>query len=193
MTSLDEVRSFWEANPLWTGESSNSSGSMQFFEEHRKIYISDCFAGAFDIRFLPAPRPMGQSMQILDLGCGIGFWVSEFAMRGFNYLYASDLTQQALLLTGKRLQSYGLKAELSQQNAEEMTFPDEKFDHLNCQGVIHHTPNTEEAVAEIARVLKPGGSASISVYYRNPILRLWPYLRWLGWPLAKLGGVKRAW
>jgi ubiquinone/menaquinone biosynthesis C-methylase UbiE len=188
MTSLEEVRSFWELNPLWTGESSNPPGSIFFFEEHRKIYIGDCFAGCFDMRFLPAPRPGGQSMKILDLGCGIGFWVSELAMRGFNHLYAADLTEQALLLTGKRLKAYGLKAELSLQNAEELRFPDEMFDHVNCQGVIHHTPNTAEAIAEIARVLKPGGTASISVYYRNPILKLWPYLRWLGWSLAKLGG-----
>lgn len=47
--------------------------------------------------------------------------------------------------------------------------------------------DTEAAVAEIARVLKPGGTASVSVYYRNPILRLWPYLRWIGWPLAEFG------
>lgn len=188
MTSLDEVRSFWEQNPLWTGESSNTPGSMPFFEEHRKTYINDCFAGSFDLRFLPGPRPMGQGMQILDLGCGIGFWVSEFAMRGFNHLHAADLTDQALVLTAKRLEAYGLTAELSQQNAEKLTFPDGMFDHVNCQGVIHHTPHTAEALAEIARVLKPGGSASISVYYRNPILKLWPYLRWLGWPLAKLGG-----
>lgn len=137
MTSLDEVRSFWERNPLWIGESSSAPGSTPFYEEHRKIYISDCFAGSFDLRFLPAPRPMGQGMQILDLGCGIGFWVSEFAMRGFNHLHAADLTEQALALTARRLQAFGLTAELSQQNAEKLTFSNSIFDHVNCQGVIH--------------------------------------------------------
>lgn len=188
MTSLDDVRSFWEANPLWTGESSFLPGSMPFFEEHRSIYIADCFGGHFDLRFLPPPRPMGQNMRILDLGCGIGFWVSELAMRGLTNIDAADLTEHALALTKKRLEVYGVTAQLSQQNAERMTFPDAVFDHVNCQGVIHHTPNTEATIAEIARVLKPGGTASVSVYYRNPILRLWPFLRWLGWPLARLGG-----
>ena len=69
-----------------------------------------------------------------------------------------------------------------------MEFAVNSFDHVNCQGVIHHTPNTEKTVSEIARVLKKDGTASISVYYRNPILRSWPYLRWLGWILTKLGG-----
>ena len=68
-----------------------------------------------------------------------------------------------------------------------MIFPDAYFDHVNCQGVIHHTPKTEATIAEIARVLKPGGTLSISVYYRNSFLHLWPYMRWVGIPLAKFG------
>lgn len=188
LNDLNEVRSFWESNPLWTGESAFTPGTIDFFEEHRSVYIADCFAGSFDLRFLPPPRLAGQTMRVLDLGCGVGFWTNEFAMRGLHNLHAADLTEQALAITAKRLEAYGLIADLSQQNAESMNFPEASFDHVNCQGVIHHTPNTEATLAEIARVLKPGGTASISVYYRNPILKLWPYLRWLGWPLAKLGG-----
>ena len=118
----------------------------------------------------------------------IGFWTIEFAMRGFSNLTAADLTQQALAITAQRLQLYGGYADLSQQNAEQLEFADNSFDHVNCQGVIHHTPNTEKTVSEIARVLKKDGTASISVYYRNPILQSWSYLRWLGWILTKLGG-----
>jgi len=109
-------------------------------------------------------------------------------MRGLQHLHAADLTEQALNLARRRLGAYRISAELSQQNAERMEFADATFDHVNCQGVIHHTPDTARAVAEIARVLKPGGTASISVYHRNSILRAWPYLRWIGLPLARLGG-----
>ena len=188
MTNLEQVRDFWESNPLWTGESAYEVGTQRFFDEHRQVYISDCFSGNFDLRFLPPPREAGQEMRILDLGCGIGFWVTELALMGLSNLHASDLTQKALEVTAKRLEVYGVTADLSQQNAEQLTFDDSIFDHVNCQGVIHHTPNAEKAIAEIARVMKSGGTASISVYYRNGILKYWPYLRWLGWTLAKLGG-----
>lgn len=188
MTDLDSVRDFWENNPLWTGESAFEAGTQPFFDEHRQVYIADCFSGTFDLRFLPPPRNAGQKMKILDLGCGIGFWVTEFALRGLSNLLAADLTQNALDITAKRLQVYGVTAELSRQNAEQLNFDDASFDHINCQGVIHHTPNTDKTLSEMARVLRPGGTASISVYYRNVILKSWPFLRWLGWPLAKLGG-----
>jgi ubiquinone/menaquinone biosynthesis C-methylase UbiE len=188
MANLDEVRSFWEANPLWSGESSFDAGTVEFYKEHREVYISDCFGGFIDPRFLPQGIETKTELKILDLGCGVGFWVTEFAFLGFKNLFAADLTTTALDLTKKRLELFGYSAELSQQNAEQMTFENNEFDYINCQGVIHHTPNTELAVQEIARVLKPGGTGSISVYYKNPILRLWPLLRWFGWILAKLGG-----
>lgn len=185
MIDLDRVCTFWENNPLWTGGSVYEAGSAQFFNVHRKVNYSDCVGGKFDLRFLPPPRPNGQTMKILELGCGIGFWVTEFALRGLCNLHAAELTDQELRLTKRRLEACGVIAELSQQNAEKLTYSDGSFDHINCQGVAHYT---EKAINEIARVLKPGGTASISVYYRNPILRFWPYMRWIGWSLAKLGG-----
>lgn len=188
MAELDQVKHFWNNNPLWSGESAHAPGSRDFFEEHRSVYLKDCFGGRFDLRFLPPPRKHGQEMKILDLGCGVGFWTAEFAMRGLQHLVAADLTPNALEITQRRLEVYGLSAQLREENAEALTFDSGTFDHINCQGVIHHTPDTAKSVAEIARVLKPGGTASISVYYRNILLHLWPVFRWAGYPLAWLGG-----
>jgi SAM-dependent methyltransferase len=109
-------------------------------------------------------------------------------MRGLQNIIAADLTVNAIEITRRRCELYGVRAELREENAEQLSFADKTFDHINCQGVIHHTPNTDKAVSEIARVLKPGGTACVSVYYRNAALHLWPWLRWIGYPLTKLGG-----
>ena len=188
MANINNVKDFWENNPLWTGESVFEPGTLEFFEEHRSVYIDDCFGGSFDNRFLPPMLKESQQNKILDLGCGIGFWVSEFSKRGLKNLYAADLTQSALDITKKRLEIYNGFADLSIQNAENLTFDDKTFNHVNCQGVIHHTPNTDQTIIEIARVLNEGGTASISVYYRNPILKMWPILRFFAWPLSLFGG-----
>ena len=186
--NIDDVKQFWNSHPLFSGESQYEPGTRAFFDEHREVYYQDCFGGRFDDRFLPSPRPHGQAIKILDLGCGIGFWTAEFGMRGLQNLTACDLTPQAIKLTEKRLAIYGIEADLREENAENLSFADGTFDHVNCQGVVHHTPNTQKAVSEIARIIKPGGSASISVYYRNIILRYWPVIRWLAFPLSLAGG-----
>jgi SAM-dependent methyltransferase len=36
-------------------------------------------------------------------------------------------------------------------------------------GVLHHTPNTADAVREVYRVLKPGGTAKVMLYYRHSL------------------------
>lgn len=94
---------------------------------------------------------------------------------------SADLTKRALALTKVRLDYYGLSAELKVGNAEKLSFADASFDHVNCQGVIHHT------VSEIARVLRSGGTASLSVYYRNALLRQWHRIGHLGSALDRLG------
>lgn len=185
--SVSEVQDFWNANPLFTGESHNEPGSLAWFEEHAETVVQDCFAGRFDDRTLP---PAENRTRVLDLGCGPGFWTVELQKRcAIGTMTAADLTPNALELTRKRLACYDLNATVEQQNAEELRFAAGSFDHVNCQGVIHHTPETGKCVAEIARVLRPGGTASISVYYRNWILRNWGWIGSIG-PLLSWAGAR---
>ena len=184
--SIDSVKNFWENNPLFTGESKEERGTKKFFEEHTQVYINDCFGGKFDQRTIPKDL---KGKTVLDLGCGIGFWVVQISKSNPKKIIAADLTNNALKLTQQRCALLDIKnVELINANAEELPFEDSSFDHINCQGVIHHTPNTDIAMMEIARVLKPGGTFSISVYYKNFILRSWPFIRIIGKLLTKFGG-----
>jgi SAM-dependent methyltransferase len=114
-------------------------------------------------------------------------WTTEFALRGYSDIFGADLTYRAIELTKKRLEFYGLNAMLSIQNAEMTSFKNASFDHVNCQGVIHHTPNTATCVKEIARILKNDGTGIISVYHENLFLKLWPFLRPIGLFLSYCG------
>ncbi len=106
---------------------------------------------------------------------------------GAKSVTSADLTENAILLTKKRAEIYRYEIETSLENAEKLTFEDSKFTHVNCQGVIHHTPDTNVCVREIARVLEPDGTALISVYYKNFFLRSWPILRYFGKLFSMLG------
>jgi len=171
-------------NPLFKGESSFVEGSAEYFKEHRKVVIEDCFAGCLDKRLFPKIK----DGIILDLGCGPGFWTVEMqSSYSPIIMYSSDLTYNALLLTKKRLEMHNLCSRFIQANAEELPFQSESFDYVNCQGVIHHTPKTENCVKEIARILKPEGKAMISIYYKNSVLRNWRKIKFVGRLLMKAG------
>ena len=50
---------------------------------------------------------------------------------------------------------------------QRLPFADASFDAVYSFGVLHHTPDTQVAVEEARRVLRPGGRAIVSLYHRH--------------------------
>jgi 2-polyprenyl-3-methyl-5-hydroxy-6-metoxy-1,4-benzoquinol methylase len=108
---------------------------------------------------------------VLEVGCGAGGAACHLAMSGAR-ITAVDLTRQATRLTRRHAQLAGVAVDVAQMDAEQLAVPDQTFDDVFSWGVLHHSSNTEKAVAEVSRVLRPGGSALIMVYNRASF-RFW--------------------
>jgi ubiquinone/menaquinone biosynthesis C-methylase UbiE len=119
-----------------------------------------------------------QGKHLLEVGCGMGYDSLEFLKRGVH-VTAIDLTENAVRFTRKHFEVEGVRAEAVQVgNALELPFADETFDAVWSNGVLHATGNTQRAIDEVWRVLKPGGRAIISHFYRKP--------SWM-WTVHRLG------
>jgi SAM-dependent methyltransferase len=103
---------------------------------------------------------------VLKVGCGMGVDLLSFARNGAK-VTGLDLTPKHIELAGNLFHAYGHKADLFLGDAEKMPFPSESFDIVYSFGVLHHTPNIDKAIAEIHRVLKPGGLAIVGLYHKN--------------------------
>ena len=57
----------------------------------------------------------------------------------------------------------GAEADIKQGDALEMPFPDEEFDRVVAAEVLEHIPEDELAIAELVRVLRPGGTIAVTV------------------------------
>ncbi len=169
---LEAVRRFWNKYPLFAGELCQAPGERAFFEEHERITIHE-HSGAIGRIFTHDVTP---GREVLDVGCGIGFWVHQFCRVGAK-VSACDLSEAAVELTLRRLELFGLRADVRQGNAERLPYADGSFDHVNCQGVIHHTPDPPQCIGEFYRVLKPGGTLCFSVYFKLLILRSAPLFK----------------
>ncbi len=106
--------------------------------------------------------------KVLDIACGTGVLTEQFVRMGAD-VTAIDLTAKAVELTKKRLDLYHLKAEVLQADAQEMPFADNTFDYVCAWGCLMHMPQTEKAIAEIHRVLKPGGKTLAMMYHSNSV------------------------
>lgn len=107
-----------------------------------------------------------QGKRVLEVGCGMGCMAMNWASHGAQ-LTAVDLNPVAVAQTTRRMEAFGLQAEVRQADGETLPFDNDSFDFVYSWGVLHHTPRTKEAIAELRRVLKPGGRAGVMLYNRN--------------------------
>ena len=114
--------------------------------------------------------------QVLEVGGGMGTDLAQFARHG-AIVTDVDLSEGHLQLARENFRLRGLSGTFVHHDAESLPFDDNTFDLVYSNGVIHHTPNTGKAVAEIHRVLKPGGRVIAMVYAENS-LQYWRNLLW---------------
>jgi len=152
------VQSYWESHPLFSYEF-EEPGSPRFFDELDRVKRED--VERFAMKYWDFPGWRGKS--VLDIGCGPGWVTVQYAAAGAR-VSSIDLTNAAVDLCRKHLAYRGLAADVRQGNAEALSFPDCHFDMVFSSGVLHHTPDTQKALRESFRVLKPGGVAKITLY-----------------------------
>ena len=95
--------------------------------------------------------------RVLDVGCGTGFHVARLRERGFDVVGVEPGEE---LRSRARANNPG--ARIEDGDMENLDFPDASFDGVLAIEVIRHVPHPELAVAEAARVLRPGGVAIIT-------------------------------
>ncbi len=118
--------------------------------------------GAILDAHFPAPGAL------VDLGCGIGRHALRFAARGFS-VTAIDLSADMLRLVGSRALEQGSSMNLLQANLCRLDcIPDATFDYalsmFSTLGMIRGKQARAHALAEAARILKPGGRLALHAH-----------------------------
>jgi ubiquinone/menaquinone biosynthesis C-methylase UbiE len=99
-----------------------------------------------------------------DIGCGSGRW-AKLAGPKVGTLYAVDASPAALAVARKNCSSVA-NVECIQAAVHELPFSEGELDFAYSLGVLHHIPDTEEAIGQVAKILKPGAPFLIYLYYR---------------------------
>jgi SAM-dependent methyltransferase len=162
-TADDPTRQFWVEYQPGFRVSDHPIGSPAFFETvERERYVLEP-----DIPEMAA-FPAWRDKDVLEAGCGIATDGLQFARGGARYT-GLDFSSTALELARKRFELEGAAARFVAGSVTELPFPDASFDLVYSMGVIHHVPDTDKAVSEFHRVLRPGGRAIVMVYHRDSL------------------------
>lgn len=105
---------------------------------------------------------------VLEVGCGIATDGLSFARAGARYV-GVDGSEEALSLARQRFALEGRRGEFSVADARALPFDDNSFDLAYSHGVLHHIAETETALREMRRVLRPTGTALVMLYHRDSL------------------------
>jgi SAM-dependent methyltransferase len=103
---------------------------------------------------------MEEGMQVLDVGCGVGIDLPQLARRVGDAGRVIGLELDPDLVRAAR-QAIGAEnrpaLQVVQGDAEQMPFTDVQFDRVRADRAVQHMERPERAIAEMWRVLRPGG------------------------------------
>jgi 2-polyprenyl-6-hydroxyphenyl methylase/3-demethylubiquinone-9 3-methyltransferase len=94
--------------------------------------------------------------QLLDVGCGGGFLAEDFARAGYE-VTGLDPSPETIETARAHAAASGLAIGYQTGCGEQLPFPDGSFDQVACCDVLEHVEEVPRVIAEIARVLRPGG------------------------------------
>jgi ubiquinone/menaquinone biosynthesis C-methylase UbiE len=171
---VSEVHDYWNTHTLgfqYVRDTNLTPGTPEFFEHIRPWMNPYKFPWIMDR--IEREAALLQGKHLLEVGCGMGYDALEFLKRGVR-VTATDLTENAVKLAQRHFTIEDVQVEeVRTANALCLPFEASSFDAVWANGVLHATGDTARAVGEVHRVLKPGGRAIISHFYRKPS---WMYL-----------------
>jgi ubiquinone/menaquinone biosynthesis C-methylase UbiE len=163
---ISRIAAYWDEHIHDLSITTHEVGTPGFFEQLNEYRYDK-------LNYLPRVVDFSsyQGRNLLEVGCGTGIDLARFA-RGGAKVTGIDLSKTAIDLARKNFEQSEQHADLCVMNGECMQFADNTFDVVYAHGVLQYTADTEKMVAEIHRVLKPGGEAIVMVYNKNSWLNL---------------------
>jgi ubiquinone/menaquinone biosynthesis C-methylase UbiE len=116
------------------------------------------------IRTVAGDRPI----RVLDVGCGTGVFAARIRQElPQARVWGIDLVSGMLVKGSDRWRRHAGQIQPLQGDSERLPFAEATFDFVTCANSFHHYPHQDRAVAEMHRVLKPGGRLMIIDGYRD--------------------------
>jgi ubiquinone/menaquinone biosynthesis C-methylase UbiE len=104
---------------------------------------------------------------VLEIAPGPGYFCIELAKLGNYKVTGLDISKSFVEIARKNAVEAGLKIDFREGNASAMPFKEGTFDFTFCQAAFKNFSEPVKAIAEMYRVLKPGGTAVIADMRRD--------------------------
>ena len=127
-------------------------------------FSDDEIKNAGDQYFDIIPKSLLENATVIDVGCGSGRW-SKYILDNYNVKSIDAIDpSEAIFYSDYMLKEYE-NVRLSKSSIDELPFDKDSFDFGMSVGVLHHIPNTREALKKCVEKIKPNGHFYVYLYY----------------------------
>ncbi len=142
----------------------------KYYREHTEEFYTDWYLQRYGFLDIDGLRRFLDGMEfVLDAGTGAGRDAVTFAEHSTATVFGVDTSREALQVARRQVDNP--RVALVQADLNCLPFPDGFFDFINCDQVIHHTPEPRTAFENLRRKLKPGGQICCYVYKKKAVVR----------------------
>jgi SAM-dependent methyltransferase len=152
---------------------STVSGFGREWQEFDQSEVSELELRTFfeDYFSLVDLKTLSSQSIVMDVGCGSGRW-ANFLAPMVGTLHLVDPSDQALRVARIKLNGFDNCA-FHNVSTESLPGDDESCDFIYSLGVLHHIPDTQSAIIDCVKKLKPGAPFLVYLYYRFDNKKWW--------------------
>jgi 2-polyprenyl-6-hydroxyphenyl methylase/3-demethylubiquinone-9 3-methyltransferase len=122
--------------------------------------------GAFHLECIRAAWGDLKGKRVVELGCGGGWLALELDARG-ALVSGVDRSRASIAVATRQAQERGARARFMEADLLKTQFPGASFDHCVMTDVLEHLDDVPGALAEVARLLRPGGQLFVNTFTRS--------------------------
>lgn len=130
------------------------------FAEHSDDRVTALHEEYFDI---VTNEMVNKNTYMIDIGCGSGRWTDYFTDKA-GFIEAIDPSDAVLVADNMLGDKPNVR--VSKASVDTIPWPDETFDFGMSIGVLHHIPDTKQALINCVKKIKTGGYFYVYLYYR---------------------------
>jgi len=144
-----------------------------------RLGVPDAYDGVLHRALATRGSPLHPQSRVLDCGVGSGGLSAALARAtgGPFILHGVDMSPAMLLQAEEILRETGVEAHLRSADAHALPYPDDHFDLVMSAHMLEHCPHPQLVLAEMARVLRPGGLLVLCIT-RASLLGMLIHLSW---------------
>jgi ubiquinone/menaquinone biosynthesis C-methylase UbiE len=140
---------------------------MGFYQDQVTPRITNVIMNAADLRVIRDRVAAGLAGEVVEVGFGSGLNLPHYPPAVTRVL-AVDPARLGRKLAAKRIAASPVPVEFAGLDGERLPWPDDRFDHVLITWSLCTIPDPRQALAQIYRVLRPGGVMHFVEHGRAP-------------------------